>query len=138
MTTLNPYISFRDNAREALEFYQDVLGGDLQVMTFGDMPGMVEDEAEKALVMHGMLTTTDGLVLMGADTPAHMDYQTPQGVSVSLSGDDLAALRTIWDGLADGATVTAPFEPAPWGDVFGMLVDRFGISWMVNVSQSQA
>lgn len=79
MTTLNPYISFRDNAREAMEFYQQALGGDLQVMTFGDMPGMVEDESEQRLVMHAMLRTADGLVLMGADTPAHMEYQAPQG-----------------------------------------------------------
>ncbi len=137
MTTLNPYISFRDNAREAMEFYQKALGGDLQVMTFGDMPGMVEDEAEKGLVMHSMLTTPDGLVLMGSDTPAHMEYQAPQGVSVSLSGTDEAALRGIWDKLVDGATVTQSFDPAPWGGLFGMLNDRFGVSWMFSIGDDQ-
>ncbi|MDQ4215563.1 VOC family protein [Microbacterium capsulatum] len=140
MTILNPYLSFRDNAREAMEFYQQALGGDLQVMTFGDMPGMVEDEAENALVMHSMLTTPDGLVLMGSDTPAHMEYQAPQGVSVSLSGSgsDESSLRGVWDKLADGATITMPFGPAPWGDQFGMLVDRFGVSWMFSAGDSQA
>lgn len=138
MTTLNPYISFKDNARAAMEFYQQALGGDLQVMTFGDMPGMVEDEAEKSLVMHAMLTTPDGLVLMGSDTPAHMEYQAPQGVSVSLSGSDEAALRAIWATLADGATVTLPFEQAPWGDQFGMLIDRFGVSWMFSAGAEQS
>lgn len=137
MTTLNPYISFRDNAREAMEFYQKALGGDLQVTTFGDIPGMVEDEAEKSLVMHSMLTTPDGLVLMGSDTPAHMEYQAPQGVSVSLSGSDEAALRTIWEALADGGTIALPFGPAPWGDQFGMLIDRFGISWMFSAGENQ-
>lgn len=138
MTTLNPYISFKDNARAAMEFYQQALGGDLQVMTFGDMPGMVEDEAEKSLVMHAMLTTPDGLVLMGSDTPAHMEYQAPQGVSVSLSGSDEAALRAIWATLAEGATVTLPFEQAPWGDQFGMLIDRFGVSWMFSAGAEQS
>lgn len=137
MTTLNPYISFRDNAREAMEFYQQALGGDLQVMTFGDMPGMVEDEAEQRLVMHSMLRTADGLVLMGSDTPAHMEYQAPQGVSVSLSGSDEDALRAIWGKLADGGTVTMPFEQAPWGGLFGMLVDRFGVSWMFSAGDDQ-
>ncbi|MDR2321779.1 VOC family protein [Microbacterium sp. NPDC089698] len=137
MTTLNPYISFRDNAREAMEFYQQALGGDLQVMTFGDMPGMVEDEAEQRLVMHSMLRTPDGLVLMGSDTPAHMEYQAPQGVSVSLSGSDEDALRAIWAKLADGGTVTMPFEQAPWGDLFGMFIDRFGVSWMFSGGDEQ-
>lgn len=137
MPSLNPYISFRDNAREAMEFYQGALGGDLQVMTFGDLPGMVEDEAEKSLIMHSMLTTPDGFVLMGSDTPKHMEYVAPQGVSVSISGDDEPALRAIWDRLADGATITVPFGPAPWGDQFGMLVDRFGVSWMLSAGASQ-
>ncbi|MBN9158048.1 MULTISPECIES: VOC family protein [unclassified Microbacterium] len=138
MTILNPYISFRGDARAAMEFYQQALGGDLQVMTFGDMPGMVQDEAEQALVMHSMLTTPGGLVLMASDTPAHFEYKAPQGVSVSLSGTDEAEIRAAWDKLADGATVTQEFGPAPWGDQFGMLTDRFGVDWMFSAGQSQA
>jgi PhnB protein len=128
---LNPYLSFQDNAREAMTFYQSVFGGDLTVSTFADFHAS-EDPAEQDKVMHSQLETPDGLVLMGADTPAAMEYQPQAGVSVSLSGDDEARLRGYWERLSEGGTVTMPFEQAPWGATFGMCVDRFGTSWMVN------
>jgi PhnB protein len=132
---LNPYLSFQDNAREAMTFYQSVLGGDLTVSTFADFQAS-EDPAERDKVMHSQLETPDGLVLMGADTPAAMEYQPQAGVSVSLSGDDEAKLRGYWERLSEGGTVTMPFEQAPWGATFGMCVDRFGTSWMVNAGES--
>jgi PhnB protein len=132
---LNPYLTFRDNAREAMTFYQSVLGGELNISTFGDYQAS-EDPAEQQNVMHAMLETPDGLVLMGADTPAAMEYRPQSGVSVSLSGDDEAKLRGYWDSLSEGGTVTMPFDKAPWGDTFGMCVDRFGTSWMVNATSS--
>lgn len=134
MTVLNPYISFRDNARAALEFYHGVLGGSLDLMPFSSMPDMGHDPSENDLIMHGQLTTDDGLVLMASDTPSTMEYAAPQGVSVSLSGNDGARLHTLWDGLSDGATITMPLAAAPWGGEFGMLVDRFGVAWMVSVN----
>ncbi|WP_309065878.1 VOC family protein [Microbacterium sp.] len=134
MPTLNPYLSFRDNARAALEHYQQVLGGSLDIMTFGSMPDMGYDPSESELVMHGQLTTDDGMVLMASDTPSGMEYRQAQGISVSVSGSESDRLRAIWDGLSDGATVVLPLEPAPWGGEFGMLVDRFGISWMVAIN----
>ena len=137
MTLLNPYISFKDNARSAMEFYQSVLGGDLTVSTFGDYPGMGQDESENDLVMHAQLTTADGLTLMGSDTPTRMTYEKPAGVAVSLSGDDESTLQRYWDGLAADGTVTLPFEVPPWGGRFGMLTDKFGVEWMVNVSGDQ-
>jgi PhnB protein len=130
---LNPYLSFRDNAREAMSFYQSVLGGDLTVSTFADFHAS-EDPTEQEKVMHSLLETPDGLVLMGADTPNAMEFRPQAGVSVSLSGDDEAKLRGYWERLSDGGTVTMPFEKAPWGDTFGMCVDRFGTSWMVNLA----
>lgn len=133
MVTLNPYISFRDNARAALERYREVLGGDLQIMTFGSMPDMGYDPSESELVMHGQLTTEDGMVLMASDTPSRMEYQAPQGVSVSISGTESDRLRAIWAGLLDGGTATMQLAPAPWGGDFGMLVDRFGVAWMVSI-----
>ena len=133
MPTLNPYISFRDNARAALERYREVLGGDLQIMTFGSMPEMGYEPSESELVMHGQLTTDDGMVLMASDTPSSMEYQAPQGISVSLSGTESDRLRAIWDGLLDGGTATMPLAPAPWGGDFGMLVDRFGVAWMMSI-----
>jgi PhnB protein len=130
---LNPYLGFRDTAREAMTFYQSVLGGELSVNTFGDFHAS-EDPAEQEKIMHSQLETPDGLVLMGADTPNDMEYQPQAGVSVSLSGDDEAKLRGYWERLSEGGTVTVPFEKAPWGDTFGMCVDRFGTSWLVNAS----
>jgi PhnB protein len=130
---LNPYLSFSDNAREAMSFYQSVLGGELTVSTYADYHAS-EDPAEQDKVMHSMLETPDGLVLMGADTPNDMEYQPQSGVSVSLSGDDESKLRGYWEQLSEGGTVVMPFEKAPWGDTFGMCVDRFGTSWMVNAT----
>jgi len=134
---LNPYLSFRDNAREALGFYHSVLGGELSLSTFGDFQAS-SDPAEQDKIMHGMLEAPGGLVLMGADTPAGMEYQAPAGISISLSGDDDSTLRRAWDGLAAGGTVVMPLEKAPWGDTFGTLVDRFGITWLVNIAGSGA
>jgi PhnB protein len=130
---LNPYLSFRDSAREAMNFYQSVFGGELTVSTFADIHASA-DPSEQHKIMHSQLETPDGLVLMGADTPEGMEYRPAAGVSVSLSGDDEARLRGYWERLSEGGTVTMPFEKAPWGDTFGMCVDRFGISWMVNVA----
>lgn len=134
---LNPYLSFRDTAREAMEFYRTVFGGELTVSTFGEMYAS-DDESERDKIMHAVLTSPNGLVLMGADTPNSMEYNPGDSVSVSLSGDDEETLRGYWDTLSVGATVTAPFERAPWGDLFGMCVDRFGVHWMVNATAQAA
>ena len=130
---LNPYLSFKDNAREAMEFYHSVFGGELTLSTFAELHAS-EDPDEQDLIMHGMLESENGLVLMGADTPGHMDYTPAAGISVSLSGDDEVALRGYWEKLSGGGTVTVPLEPAPWGDSFGMCIDRFGITWLVNIT----
>lgn len=130
---LNPYLSFRDNAREAMEFYQSVFGGELDLQTFGELQGSA-DESEKDKIMHAMLSTPSGFVLMGADTPASMDYTAGTNFAVSLSGDDEPELRGYYDKLIVGGTVLEPLVQAPWGDLFGMAVDKFGFTWMVNVS----
>jgi len=130
---LNPYVSFNGTARQAMGFYQSVFGGQLEIMSFGDMPAMETDPAEKDKVMHSMLHGDNGLVLMGSDTPSSMDY-TPFNGQISLSGDDEATLRGFWAKLVDGGTVGVPLEKAPWGDSFGMCTDKFGIGWMVNIA----
>ena len=132
---LNPYLNFKDNARAAMEFYQSVFGGQLDVNTFGDVPGMA-DEDEQNLIMHAMLQGPDGLCLMGADTPSHVEFREGSNSQISLSGDDEGTLRSYWDKLSDGGTVTVPLEKAPWGDTFGMCVDRYGVPWMVNIAGS--
>lgn len=132
---LNPYLNFPDaQAREAMEFYQSVLGGELNVMTFGDM-GTEGPLATQ--VMHGQLTTPGGITLMGADAPPEMvQVSFGDNVSVSLSGgpEDAEVLRGWFAGLSEGGQVRQPLEAAPWGDEFGMFVDRFGISWLVNIA----
>ncbi|HYJ69314.1 MAG TPA: VOC family protein [Nocardioidaceae bacterium] len=132
-TQLNPYLSFRDNAREAIEFYHSVFGGELTINTFEEFGASVDpDEGKK--VMHSMITTDAGLALMAADTPNHMDYSPGGSISISLSGDDDATLRDFWGKLSDGGTVVVPLEKAPWGDTFGMCTDKFGTAWLVNIA----
>ena len=134
MTRLNPYISFRGTAREAMKFYQSVFGGELDLSTFADfqMPDVGEDEAD--LIMHGQLEAPGGLTLMGADTPRSMELPEGSNITISLSGDDEASLRGQWDALVGGGSVTVPLEKAPWGDFFGMCTDRYGVDWMVNIA----
>lgn len=134
-TTLNPYLNFRGQARDAMTFYQSVFGGQLDVMTFGDMGGMGVPEDEAGQVMHSALSVSDSVQLMGSDVPSHMEGDYPNG-QVSLSGDDDATLRGWFDKLSDGGTIGVPLEKAPWGDSFGQLTDKFGVSWMVNISGS--
>ncbi len=136
-TTLNPYLGFRDTARQAMEFYQSVFGGELTLSTFGDFQAS-EDPAEQDKIMHGMLVTESGLTLMGADTPNSMSYTPGDNYSVSLSGEDEAELRRFWDGLSADGTIAMPLEQAPWGDTFGMCTDKFGVHWLVNIATAQA
>lgn len=135
MATLNPYLNFRDGqAREAMEFYRSVLGGELNVMTFGDM-GTEGPLAEQ--VMHGQLETPTGFTLMGADAPPEMVQVTfGDNISVSISAphEEAEQVRGWFAGLSEGGEVREPLAAAPWGDEFGMFTDRFGISWLVNIA----
>lgn len=130
---LNPYLNFRGTARAALERYQAVFGGELTVSTFGEFH-VSEDPAEQDHIMHGQLLGPAGLVLMASDVPASMEIGGNGTVSLSGDADAEADLRSWWDGLADGGTVIEPLVAAPWGDTFGMLTDRFGVSWLVNIA----
>lgn len=132
-TLLNPYVSFKDNAREAMEFYHTVFGGKLEMHTFSEYHAS-EDPAEANKIMHAMIEADNGLTFMAADTPNQMEYRGGASISMSLSGDNDAELTGYFDKLAEGGTVVMPLEPAPWGDKFGMCVDKFGITWMVNIS----
>lgn len=130
---LNPYLNFRGDAREAMEFYQQALGGELTVSTFAELMGDTGPEADQ--VMHSQLTTPAGLLLMGSDVPSHMDYAVGTNTfSVSLSGDDEAQLTDYWTKLSEGSDILTALEKAPWGDSFGMLKDRFGVTWLVNIA----
>ncbi|MGC4937431.1 VOC family protein [Kribbella sp. DT2] len=133
---LNPYIAFDGQAREAMEFYQQVFGGDLAINTFGEFGATDSPDADK--IMHSQLETPSGYTVMGSDVPQGMEYTRGTNVSVSLSGDNSDELHGYWDKLAEGGTVSVPLEKQMWGDEFGMCVDRFGIAWMVNIGVPQA
>ncbi|MDQ1583439.1 MAG: PhnB protein [Microbacteriaceae bacterium] len=136
-TVLNPYLGFRDTARQAMDFYKSVFGGELTQSTFGEFQAS-QDPAEQDKIMHSQLVTDNGITLMASDTPNSMEHSPGNNYSVSLSGNDAEELHGYWDKLSNGGTVTMPLEQAPWGDSFGMLVDRFGVSWMVNIAGTPA
>lgn len=136
---LNSYISFKDNAKDAMAFYQSVFGGTVYSDTFekfasDEMP-VAEEDMHK--IMHAYLKGDNGIELMGADTPTGMDYNEGARITLTLNGDDETLLREYWDKLADGGTITMPLEKAPWGDTFGMLTDKFGVNWMVDIGPVQ-
>lgn len=134
---LNPYLNFRDNARQAIEFYHSVFGGKLDLTTFKD-GGMSQGPADANLVMHSQLEADNGMTLMASDTPPGMDFKPGTNISISLSGADEKTLRGYWDKLSAGGTVMMPLEKAPWGDTFGMCTDKFGIQWLVNIAGKAA
>ena len=128
---LNPYVNLRGRAREALEFYRGVFGGDVVLSTFGEfgMEGMPADQ-----IMHGQLTTPSGFTLMVADAPEEMPLGDGSSLTIALSGNDVEDLTGYFHALAEGGTVTVPLEKQVWGDHYGSLTDRFGIPWMANIS----
>lgn len=132
-TKLNPYLSFRDNAREAMEFYRSVFGGKLTMTTFKEFNAS-QDPGEDDKIMHAMLEAENGITFMAADTPNGMEYRPGANISMSLSGDNETELTSYFEKLSAGGQITMPLEKAPWGDTFGMCADRFGVNWMVNIT----
>ncbi len=130
---LNPYLSFRDNAREAMEFYKSVFGGKLTISSFKDF-GMAQDPSQENLVMHSMLEADNGITFMGADTPSGMTHRPGASITMALNGDDVPELTGYFEKLSAGGTVGMPLANAPWGDMFGSFTDKFGIEWLVNIA----
>ena len=131
---LNPYLNFNGNARQALEFYHSVFGGNLTLSTFAEF-GAQGPDADR--IMHGQLETGAGYTFMAADVTSDMEYHPPAGFAVSLSGDDVDALHGYWEKLSASGTTTMPLAKQAWGDEFGMCADKFGVPWLVNISQPQ-
>jgi PhnB protein len=133
---LNPYLSFPGTAREAMEFYQSVFGGNLRMSTFGEFGAPDEPHADK--VMHAMLETDNGFTLMASDTvPGMKDVTVGDNVVVSISGDDADDLREYWEKLSAKGTVQMPLEKQVWGDEYGALQDQFGTNWMIDITPPQ-
>jgi PhnB protein len=133
LSQLNPYLSFRDNAREAMSFYKTVFDATLTMTTFKEFQAS-QDPAEDNKIMHSRLEARNGIVFMASDTPNGMEYSSGANISMCLSGDNEAELRAYFVKLSMGGTVKMPLEKAPWGDTFGMLTDKFGVEWMLNIS----
>ena len=126
---LEPYLYFRGDCREAMEFYREALGGELEVRTYGDAPGEAPAEHPDWL-MHA--TLKGGLAgLMASDTPNASERSAK--IELSLSGSDEDAMTAAFNALATGGAVRMPLERQFWGATFGSLTDRFGVDWMVNV-----
>jgi len=132
-TKLNPYINFNGNAKEAIEFYKNIFGGKLTTSTFKE-GGAPVGPADADKIMHSMLIAENGMTLMISDTPPGMPYNPGSNISISLSGDNDEELKGYWNKLSQGGTIAVPFNKAPWGDTFGMLTDKFGISWLINIT----
>ncbi len=132
---LNPYLNFDGNAREAMEYYKDVFGGDLTISTFGEFG--YQDTPGADGVMHALLETPSGFTIMASDTPPSVSRTVGDTITISLSGDDGDELRGYWQKLSDGGQVSMPLEKQVWGDEFGAVTDRFGVNWMVNIAGSQ-
>ena len=137
-TKLNPYLSFKDNARQAMEFYRSVFGGRLQMQTFGEAHAS-EDPADANRIMHAELAADNGILFFGSDIPSHMQHEAgANNISLSLTGEDEAELRGYFEKLSAGGTVSMPLTKALWGDTFGMFRDKFGVDWLVNISAQKA
>lgn len=130
---LNPYLSFQDTARSAMEFYKSVFDGTLTISTFKEF-GMADVPNADKLVMHSTLEAPNGITFMASDSPPGMPYQPGASVTMALSGDNDAELSGYYDKLAAGGTVVMPLAPAPWGDKYGQVTDKFGITWHVNIA----
>lgn len=130
---LQPYLSFKSNAEEAMNYYQGIMGGKLDITRFKDMPGNDFPEEKQQLVMHSTLEN-DHLTFMGSDAMQDGDIVAGSNISLSIAGQDTEKITAIYEGLAKDGKVTQPLQAAPWGDTFGMLEDTYGITWMFNIS----
>lgn len=136
-TKLNPYISFKDNARQAMDFYKSIFGGKLQISTFKEYNAS-QNPSEDKLIMHAELDAGNGLIIMASDTPERMEYHPGNNITMSLTGDNEVELKTYFQKLSAGGKITMPLEKAIWGDTFGMCTDKYGINWLVNITSPKA
>ena len=139
-TTLTPSLAFNGNTREAFRFYEQALGATIQtMMSFADMPKMPAptDGCESGMpagdgIMHACLVLPGGAMLMAGDAPAGMPYDGIKGAMMALQYDTIDQAHSAFHALAQGGQVTMPLGPTFWAQTFGMVTDRFGVSWAVN------
>lgn len=131
---LNPYIFFRGDCEEAMNFYKDIFSGELALMKYKDAQGNFPGKSDMAdKIMHASLK--GGIVdLLGSDT--QLASAESKKVDLCLGGSNEATMRKIFEDLSEGGTVNTPLKKEFWGDIFGQVVDKFGVSWMMNISAS--
>ncbi|GAA3668396.1 VOC family protein [Nonomuraea antimicrobica] len=128
------HLNFRGDARAALTFYQSVFGGDVAVVTYKDA-GNVQDPSDADHVMWGQVAAASGFAVMAYDVPARQPWHPGENAFfVSLRGDAADEVTAYWERLSDGAAVLRPLGPAPWAPLYGMLKDRYGVVWVVDVA----
>jgi PhnB protein len=139
------HLNFRGDARAALEFYQSVFGGEIAAITFADAHNVQSEgglaTAEEAnQIMWGQVLSDKGFHVMAYDVPSLLSYDSgdkPVFVSVRADGDSADEITEYWNGLKDGAAIQADLGPAPWGaPLYGMLTDKFGVVWVLDVQAS--
>jgi PhnB protein len=133
----HPYLAFAGNARAAFTRYQEIFGGELVLLSMGDMPpdaGAPPEGTDPNAIMHGALTMGDDL-LMGADAPAGGFDGQVRGMCVNYDAGDTADAKRVFDALADGGEVQMPLGESFFSPAFGMCIDRFGTPWMVVAAQ---
>lgn len=143
-TTLTPYLSFDGKTREAYAFYEEALNAKIEtMMSYADMPPMPEGAGDEAGcgdgpppsgdgIMHACLRLPDGAMLFAGDTPPGMPHEGIKGVMLALQYDTVDEAQTVFQALSEGGSITMPLAPAFWSKIFGLLTDRYGVSWAVN------
>ncbi len=143
MATINPYLTFNGNCEEAFNFYKSVFGGEFPYIgKFKDMPpseGQQISEADGEKIMHVSLPIGKETILMGSDSSAQWGHATVIGnnISISINADNEEEANKIFNALSSGGNVTMPMNKTFWGAYFGMLIDKFGINWMMNYDYNQ-
>jgi PhnB protein len=131
-TELIPYLNFNGNTEEVLNFYKDALNGEITLINrFGESP-MPVDEDYKDKIIHARLVFGGDNMIMMSDGMKGKEISTDGNIQLSIQMEDGAELKSAFDKLSAGGTVTMPLQVQFWGDLFGMLKDKFGVSWMFN------
>lgn len=133
--TLTPYLYFNGQTKEAMEFYQSILGGELVMQKYSET-GMPTSEETKDLVIHAELKN-DSLSFMASDGNAEHPIHMGDNIHMSVVGSDAGSLTDWFNRLAEGGKIDMPLEKQFWGDVYGMLTDKFGVHWSINISSGE-
>ena len=129
-----PYLSFNGNCAEAMRYYEKVLGGTIKVMMSGAQSPMADQIPKEFAnrILNAQLELPGGSFLYAGDAPAHVPYEGIKGVTIALNYDRIEDAEAIFNTLVEGGQVTMPFGPTFWAKKFGMLIDKFGVPWIIN------